>query len=301
VQPAHFETQAKNIGHIALQLLAVDHQVASVFGVTSRGLFIRLEAVRWLIFLSYEKYRSPLTVALNQTVSQLRLVEPGSPVLIQSGKLLFPLANVTVSLVQTKAWRPDDGAPDKVQPPAGRWACLQAVVKTAIAAKNGHGFSPLLPFLIDRPVQKTLSAEQWQVLGHLRQAQQAFRNENIAAALENLGKLLGWGQGLTPSGDDVVLGLLFLFNRWPAIHHLGKHLPQLNHQVTRMAYEKTTTLSANLIECAALGESDERLINVADCIVLGKPPETECLPALLGWGASSGVDVLAGLATVLTL
>ena len=73
-------------------------------------------------------------------------------------------------------------------------------------------------------------------------------------------------------------------------------LQDLNRRLVAAAYERTTRLSANLIECAALGESDERLLNVVDCILTGSPPVAECLPELLTWGSSSGVDALAGMA-----
>jgi hypothetical protein len=105
---------------------------------------------------------------------------------------------------------------------------------------------------------------------------------------------------LTPSGDDLVIGLLLSLNRcrdavWP---REDRH--KLNRQVVAAAYRNTTTLSANLIECAALGQADERLINAVDSIAYGVVRGPQVVDDLLGWGNSSGVDALAGMAIVLS-
>jgi hypothetical protein len=70
--------------------------------------------------------------------------------------------------------------------------------------------------------------------------------------------------------------------------------------VIDVAYQRTTTLSANLIECAAQGEADERLISVVDGIMTGEPSVADCAKYILDWGSSSGIDALVGMAIVLT-
>jgi hypothetical protein len=60
-------------------------------------------------------------------------------------------------------------------------------------------------------------------------------------------------------------------------------------------------LSANLIECAASGKADERLIDALDGIMTGSPGPEECATLLLSWGNSSGGDSLAGMALALSL
>ncbi|MEK7786367.1 MAG: DUF2877 domain-containing protein, partial [Chloroflexota bacterium] len=104
----------------------------------------------------------------------------------------------------------------------------------------------------------------------------------------------------TPSGDDVVAGLLLALDRWRPVLWPGGDLGRLNALVVEAAYKATTTLSANLIECAAQGESDERLVTALDSIVTGQPAASECAPLLLGWGNSSGADALVGMTLALT-
>jgi hypothetical protein len=59
-------------------------------------------------------------------------------------------------------------------------------------------------------------------------------------------------------------------------------------------------LSANLIECAALGLADQRLISALDCLIAGDQPGLEAIDQLLTWGSSSGADVFAGFAAALS-
>ena len=67
-----------------------------------------------------------------------------------------------------------------------------------------------------------------------------------------------------------------------------------------MPIERTTTISANLIECAAKGEADERLINIVDGIMTGQPSLEDCVDCVLAWGNSSGTDALIGMALTLS-
>ena len=149
--------------------------------------------------------------------------------------------------------------------------------------------------LLDLPLSGTLSTDQVTVLNILHTLRQALRDNDLAARLD-IDQLLGRGSGLTPSGDDCVLGLLLMLNRWQA----NKDWCSLNQAVIDATYQKTTTISANLIECAAAGQADERLLNVIDGIVTGKPAIAECTEHVLSWGSSSGIDALAGMAVAVT-
>ncbi|MBL6962162.1 MAG: DUF2877 domain-containing protein, partial [Anaerolineales bacterium] len=120
---------------------------------------------------------------------------------------------------------------------------------------------------------------------------------NLLPLSQTIQSFLGLGGGLTPSGDDFVIGLLLSINRWSTIFHQIKNLATFNKEIVEAAYKHTTTLSANLIECAALGSADERLIQAVDHLATGKYNRDEVIPGLLSWGNSSGVDALVGMMT----
>ncbi len=286
---------AKNIGRLAYESLTPD-QDAFLIGVTSRGLFVRIGDSR-VIFLSFETYRSPLTLTLTEDAAELRSLEHGAPVRITSGQLIFPDAGVAVTVHPNAVWQqPPPSSP--ARPVAEQLDNLRFFATQVAFAKNGQGFSALLPPLLGLPTATAPGDDS--LLTTLPGLRQALKNADLPASAETVGKLLGMGSGLTPSGDDVVVGLLLALNRWRPALWPGGDLERLNALVVEAAYRATTTLSANLIECAAQGESDERLVMTLDSVVTGHPPAGECVPLLLGWGNSSGADALVGMALALT-
>lgn len=113
--------------------------------------------------------------------------------------------------------------------------------------------------------------------------------------------MLGQGAGLTPSGDDVILGCLLAPSRWGRLISPTLDIQALSQELIAQAYRQTTLLSANLIECAAAGQADERLLLALDGIITGQPSTEECAVLLLGWGNSSGCDALAGMGLAIKL
>jgi hypothetical protein len=172
---------------------------------------------------------------------------------------------------------------------------LQAITQRVLERGGSDGLAAVLPRLTDSPDASSLTAEHAALLNWLEALRRAMQTGDSQLMIDGLTGLLGRGRGLTPSGDDVVIGLLLMLNRW----HTDLAWGMLNRAVIEAAYRVTTTISANLIECAADGQGDERLVTVADGIVTGRPAIEECVECVLEWGSSSGLDALAGMAIAL--
>jgi hypothetical protein len=141
---------------------------------------------------------------------------------------------------------------------------------------------------------------------HLKET---LQSEHWQAGLPDMDTFLGYGVGLTPSGDDFVLGLLLGLKRIPRLRDLGNFplgsgassMENFFDGVIQAARRRTTSLSASLIACAAQGQADERLVSALDGIYLGSLSPEECARLLLAWGSSSGGDSLAGMALAFIL
>ena len=291
------ERQAQSIGGIAYGVLCQD-QTASILGCSSQGVFVRTSS-RWVVFLSFEAYRSPLTISLAETPNPLRHLMPGSPVQIAGGRMMIPSAGASISVPKHAVWR-HPAPPGGPRPPPDRLASLRHLAQATVAHKKGLGFSSLLSPLLDLPTSGLLNQEAGAILPNLLSLRRTLTDANACRAVQLASALLGVGRGLTPSGDDVVVGLLLVLNRWRHPGWAEDELRRLNGCVVEAAYRQTTRLSANLIECAASGESDERLMHLVDGILTGTPPMAGCVSHLLGWGGSSGADALVGMAIALT-
>ena len=122
---------------------------------------------------------------------------------------------------------------------------------------------------------------------------QLLKTSNLNAICSALTPLLGSGAGLTPAGDDLILGLLLAYRRWGSVIKPAFDLAEMNVLLSQAASQKTTLISANLISCASQGQADERLIQALDGIMTGNSSPHQCARYLLNWGSSSGAMPLS--------
>jgi len=269
------------------------HSTLKALGATSKAVYL-LSPAGQVVILSFDSYISPLTCTLDRFSPQLRAITPGEVFEVSASALTHPTAVVWRNAAITWNAPPASG---KILPAPTRLALIQRAAETATHPLQGQGFGCLLlPFLTAQPP----GSDALEVYSHLMALHTILRTGAVELAVSPLTALLGLGRGLTPSGDDLLCGLLLLLNRWPLLSPLSAPLLEtFNQQVTALARQRTTTLSANLLELAACGSGDERLIAAVDGLVTSDPQQSAWLPALLTYGSSSGTDALLGMALAL--
>ena len=111
-----------------------------------------------------------------------------------------------------------------------------------------------------------------------------------ASSPEPVAALLGAGRGLTPSGDDCVVGVL------AALHAFGEHgvAASVAHTVSRYAPRRTSRLSAAHLHAACAGEAVEP-VHAAIEAIAGNAFPAPALDALERFGQGSGFDAMAGI------
>lgn len=114
----------------------------------------------------------------------------------------------------------------------------------------------------------------------LQRLLEGIRRTDSSAAVEAATSLAGLGSGLTPAGDDVMLGVLYALWIW---------LPQKEwiELIIETAAPRTTTLSAAFLNAAADGEATVHWHN----LVNGCPKAPQQILAI---GHSSGSDAWTG-------
>lgn len=98
--------------------------------------------------------------------------------------------------------------------------------------------------------------------------------------------LAGRGSGLTPAGDDVLMGVLHALWAWYPNHPRRPRREWLGI-ILSTAVPRTATLSANFLRAAAAGEATWHWHDLAD----GRPGAAD---RILSIGHSSGADAWAG-------
>lgn len=287
---------ASGIGSIALECIQPEIE-GTVLGVSSRGIFIKT-STRWIIFISHEPYPGPLTISVPGIGDAAIELESGYQVGIASGKLAFTDADLVITARNINAWQPKPPV-SFILSTSERHKRLIAASKRVTRSDQPDDFSALLPYLIPMPEQMQIEVDQISPL--YKQVLNLYSDTNGLPSPAVLIELLGAGPGLTPSGDDFAIGFLLALNRWQRIFPTLRNLDNFSQQIVAAAYQKTTTLSANLIECASQGLADQRLIAALDWLVSEGEDGVQIIDELLTWGSSSGRDAFVGFAAALEL
>ena len=145
-----------------------------------------------------------------------------------------------------------------------------------------------------QPVRSPLGRRVRPAVESLLAALQAGDREGVA---QGTGALAGLGPGLTPAGDDLLVGLMAGLHMWnrPLLGS-GWSAEEACRAIAETAAPRTTTLSAAWLRAAAGGEFAEPWHQLA--AALGGQSRNELQVAvdrILREGATSGADALAGL------
>ncbi len=289
-----YQMLARSAGETALTELA-HRQAGEVFGVTSRGVFIRT-AVNGILFLSFEEFHGPLTINLPHPFTSFRKLQNGEPVSTGQNRLQIPAARIEVLVTPEVVWRipPPDLTCLAVRP--SRLENCAILAGLVSAEKKNAGLGVLLPALLGQAEDIPGRAIEPFGSAALR-LRRALPDRDASAVLDSLTVFLGCGGGLTPSGDDFTMGLLLMINRWGTLTWDTLWRSALNDRLITAARRpgKTTALSAGLIACAAAAQADERLVAAADYLCTGLGDAPALAAALSNWGSSSGIDALVGM------
>lgn len=98
--------------------------------------------------------------------------------------------------------------------------------------------------------------------------------------------LLGYGHGLTPSGDDFLLGILFALE-WTAFQGRDEFVAALLPLLTR-----TTEISAVMLKMGGAGHYGERLLQL---VTAREQDVVSAIKNIADYGHSSGHDMLCGI------
>ena len=129
----------------------------------------------------------------------------------------------------------------------------------------------------------------------------------LAAALERfrgggdvrgLASLVGVGEGLTPSGDDVLVGVLAGLDAAREVSGAAAALRQRLCAELERGTSRTTRLAAQMLDAAAAGFYAEPVLELLQTLALPKPGTKaleRAVTALLAIGHRSGADTLRGI------
>lgn len=284
----------QNCGFCAARIIA-GNSAAQVIGVTNKGIFIETEDHQ-ILFISGEAYCGPLTLNLASMINFKSLFSQGEKCALQKDQIAFELCIILFN-ASTPIWQPSPifFAQDSWQAVNQRSSYLASALLTSY--QDGM-FLPFLTEVSRRSGGKNTAQVFWEE--YLCKHLPGFETAQTANFPQRLLGLIGLGSGLTPSGDDFLVGFL-LASHYLVQLSLSSSQTTLQNQIVKAAKQKTTTLSAALIKCAADGAADERLMKALGWLAQGGATISEVKTDLLSYGSSSGTDSFAGMLAAILL
>jgi hypothetical protein len=124
----------------------------------------------------------------------------------------------------------------------------------------------------------------------------AITSADISTSIDSAKQLAGLGQGLTPSGDDFILGAVLA--AW--IVHPQDMARVLAKEIANAAAPLTTSLSAAWLRSAGRGEAGILWHNFFNALIAENPKAVQLhITELLSVGHTSGADAFAGFISTL--
>lgn len=216
----------------------------------------------------------------------------------------IPAAGVTIRTSAAAVWSPALPASARLTTSPSNWASAAGSAGSARLLAAGRapaaGLGPLLRDGSRPPAREADAArgdDPWLAAARVRIERQrwALGAGDLASILGEAIALIGLGPGLTPSGDDYLVGLLAGLD---ATGHRSR--PALATAIVHAAPARTSAIGAATLDHAARGAYAERLHDVLSALTSGSG---DVLPSAIdramAYGATSGADTLVGLFTAL--
>jgi len=162
---------------------------------------------------------------------------------------------------------------------------------TQVAANLGIARERLAARYRCRP--SILHREAWAACAML---EQACRTCELETASDGATRLVGWGEGSTPAGDDFLVGLM------GGLHALAGSCAVRRDFLTRLSARietdagRTVPIAAHYLRLAARGHFTADVLELRNALLSanGAAPLQRSLDEVLALGASSGADLVAG-------
>jgi len=252
-----------------------------VHSVFSKAFNIRTEEDELISIVAAEKLNGPQRILLKLPEDDFISfgIKRGTKTVRTTQEISIDNGNFLISLEKAK-----------------RWSSQVEIKKEISAGKIGDVIFYLKIFLAGE--KKNRVSQELEV--RTQKLIKSIKEENSPGISKRVKRLIGFGEGLTPSGDDFLVGLI------ASLHFLSnlklKHLLNKIKRIVNLEKERTNFLSGKCLEYACQGRFPETILNLIEAIFSGNREEVrEAARRCLDFGATSGRDTILGVLEGLSL
>jgi hypothetical protein len=270
----------------AIPRRSFDAEVHSAFASATNLQLVK--GSRLLTLVAVEESDLPQGIRLNTPQGfSFEGLQPGECVTCRDGILRCEYAPLTVNLRLARRWKCDLPALAANMNDLSTLAAWQ-LVEQVLDEHRTHAGTRL-------PAGQVAAARR---IGESeRDLVEATRGYDHAAAARAVATLIGLGPGLTPAGDDFLVG--YLAGLWCAAGERSEHIRflfSLGKVVVRLS-RRTNDISRTYLVHATRGQISSRLAALAEAICLGEVSDRllETTNSAIQVGHDSGIEAAKGL------
>jgi hypothetical protein len=257
---------------------------AGVLAVHSRVCNLVTDRGEVIVLVAPEIGDGPLNVVLAEWPAFLSAVQAGTRVTLGPDRLV--LGGIEILLDATDVWEPCPIWQELRARRKGIEAVLGSLASLCLDRDPGHPLLSLLGVSFSGKGLAAILAERFrEAAGKLEAGWRGDENALVQASVA----LAGLGDGLTPAGDDFLIGAML----WAWLAHPCPKA--FCRTAAEAAAPRTTVLSAAFLRAAARGQCGAAWHRLLDALAGAELTRVEgAARQVLAFGASSGLDALIG-------
>ena len=274
-----------------IQALLPPGKAGEILLVTSSGVYLQFDSQ--IVLLCDAKWGIlPIGIGVTDFDRMLRLLNPrqGQQITVND-HLHFPSGSIPLMLQPLPSPRTRSHSP--------LLSRIRQAAEALAALRKERGISMLaLPHVLGRETEAVLKLNPYCAYAHpwLQQLRAAIPQGDEKSIRQCAEKLLGLGPGLTPSADDVFLGMLYIFRTLREQAPPGAGLFQ--EAILQLCSRRTHPISAAYLKAMLAGAPFERMERLFSGLCGEEPLDITLLTQI---GSSSGSEMLLGILIALQI
>ncbi len=277
-----------------------------IHSVYKRAFNIMTSEYKLISIISCKHAMAPCSILLERDEDFILLgIEQGMRVIIFEELIDIPQVSLTIDLMEAQIWDPtpkltvDKAKINEVKEKIpivekyiyefGRFEGIAPLVLRVNILKSGEEFVHSQANY--NKYCKFIEKKFLRLIEHLQEAK-------LKEAAKIAKKIMGFGPGLTPSVDDVIVGIILSFIYF--MNYIGEdqlEVELLSEEVLKAVKNETTAVSFKMLTFAAKGETNEDIRQLLVDIFSNNEKEklVKSIEKVIAFGASSGTDILCGI------
>lgn len=207
---------------------------------------------------------------------------------------------ISISTKDAKVWRPRINFQERLQAPRIILENITILRDSTLLSGKIGGLGALIESLqlndLKFSIKTKLDPIAQFAAPHISSLLQKIKMNQVEEINRYSNKIVGLGPGLTPSGDDMLIGLMISMIYISENINININVDQINKNIISGIADRTTDISVEFLREAAIGRVNEPLSSLMENLLTsGQGKIVKSIKKVFSLGSTSGVDTIFGV------